>query len=200
MACGILVPRPGMEPGPSAVKAPTPNHWTTRELPNNFFLFNSWKAPSWLPNPSGKLTRSVDLPLRNTQLGIKFLGLPITSENHPLSPGWTVQGKNRGSENQESSHPSSVILGGERGVAQGPGVGAEDAPLPVLELVTHGCSLFKKPWMELYTFVHDLYTNGVCYLHKKQNSKTKYFNIQPIRKRFGRRFSRALTMARISTK
>ena len=32
--CGlwILVPQPGIEPGPLAVKAPSPNHWTTREF------------------------------------------------------------------------------------------------------------------------------------------------------------------------
>ena len=32
-ACGILVPRPGIECAPSAVNEQTPNHWTTRELP-----------------------------------------------------------------------------------------------------------------------------------------------------------------------
>ena len=32
-ACGILVPRPGIEPRPSAVKALSPNQWTTREVP-----------------------------------------------------------------------------------------------------------------------------------------------------------------------
>ena len=32
MACGILV-KPGIEPGPSAVKALSPNHWTAREFP-----------------------------------------------------------------------------------------------------------------------------------------------------------------------
>ena len=31
-ACGILVPRPGIEPAPSAVKARSPDHWTTREF------------------------------------------------------------------------------------------------------------------------------------------------------------------------
>ena len=34
MACGILVPHPGIEPGPLAVKAPSPNNWTTREFPS----------------------------------------------------------------------------------------------------------------------------------------------------------------------
>ena len=32
-ACRILVPRPGIEPGPPAVEAPSPNHWTAREFP-----------------------------------------------------------------------------------------------------------------------------------------------------------------------
>ena len=43
-ACGILVPRPGIEPGPLAVKAPNPNRWTTREflrsLKYQAFLYN----------------------------------------------------------------------------------------------------------------------------------------------------------------
>ena len=33
VACGILLPQPGIESGPSAVKAWSPNHWTTREFP-----------------------------------------------------------------------------------------------------------------------------------------------------------------------
>ena len=32
MACGTLVPPPGIEPVPLAVEAWSPNHWTTREL------------------------------------------------------------------------------------------------------------------------------------------------------------------------
>ena len=32
LACGILVPRPGIEP--PAVEAQSPNHWTTREFPS----------------------------------------------------------------------------------------------------------------------------------------------------------------------
>ena len=31
--CGILAPRPGIEAGPPAVEAWSPNHWTTREFP-----------------------------------------------------------------------------------------------------------------------------------------------------------------------
>ena len=33
MACGILVPRPGIEPMPPALEAWSLNHWTTREVP-----------------------------------------------------------------------------------------------------------------------------------------------------------------------
>ena len=32
MACGILVPRPGIDPAHSAVEAWSLNHWTAREL------------------------------------------------------------------------------------------------------------------------------------------------------------------------
>ena len=32
-ACGILVPRPGIEPGPSSMRVQSPNHWTAREFP-----------------------------------------------------------------------------------------------------------------------------------------------------------------------
>ena len=33
MACGILVPLPGIKPIPPAVEAQSPNHWTAREVP-----------------------------------------------------------------------------------------------------------------------------------------------------------------------
>ena len=32
-ACGILVPRPGIEPMAPAVEVRSPNHWTAREVP-----------------------------------------------------------------------------------------------------------------------------------------------------------------------
>ena len=31
--CGILVPRPGIKPGPLAVREQSPSHWTAREFP-----------------------------------------------------------------------------------------------------------------------------------------------------------------------
>ena len=36
MACGILVPRLGIEPVAPAVEARCPNHWTAREVPSNY--------------------------------------------------------------------------------------------------------------------------------------------------------------------
>ena len=36
VACGILVQPPGIEPGPSAVRAQSPKHWTAREFPRSF--------------------------------------------------------------------------------------------------------------------------------------------------------------------
>ena len=38
MACGILVPQPGTEPGLSAVNVQSPNHWVAREFPETIFL------------------------------------------------------------------------------------------------------------------------------------------------------------------
>ena len=38
VACGILVPQPWIEPGPLAVKAQSPSHWTTRKFPIMYFL------------------------------------------------------------------------------------------------------------------------------------------------------------------
>ena len=40
MACRILVPRSGIEPKPSAVKAQSPNHWTAREFPRLLHVFS----------------------------------------------------------------------------------------------------------------------------------------------------------------
>ena len=41
VACGILVPWPGMETGSSAVKAQSPNHWTSREFPIQFSILEN---------------------------------------------------------------------------------------------------------------------------------------------------------------
>ena len=40
LACGILVPQPGIEPMPPAVEAWSPNHWPIREFPEHFVLYS----------------------------------------------------------------------------------------------------------------------------------------------------------------
>ena len=44
VACGILVPQPGIEPAPSALGAQSLNHWTGREGPQGclFLFFFFW--------------------------------------------------------------------------------------------------------------------------------------------------------------
>ena len=37
VACGLLVPKPGIKPRPLAVNAWSPNHWTTRKFQQAFF-------------------------------------------------------------------------------------------------------------------------------------------------------------------
>ena len=39
MACGILIHQPGIEPGPLAVRARSPNHGTAREFPILWFFY-----------------------------------------------------------------------------------------------------------------------------------------------------------------
>ena len=43
-ARGILVPQPGIEPAPPAVKAWSLNHWTSREVPDMYWfkLLSLW--------------------------------------------------------------------------------------------------------------------------------------------------------------
>ena len=38
VGCGILVPRPGIEPGPSALRTQSPSCWTTRNFLIQFFM------------------------------------------------------------------------------------------------------------------------------------------------------------------
>ena len=38
MSCVILVPRSGIEPGPGAVKALSPNRWTAREFSSLYIV------------------------------------------------------------------------------------------------------------------------------------------------------------------
>ena len=38
----MLAPRPGINPGPPAVEARSPNHWTAREIPISFLIGTSF--------------------------------------------------------------------------------------------------------------------------------------------------------------
>ena len=62
-ACGIFVPQPGVKPRPSAVKAQSPNHWTTREFPSFFLkkiqwasLVAQWPWPRKIPHAAEQLS------------------------------------------------------------------------------------------------------------------------------------------------
>ena len=50
VACGILLPWPGIKPMPLAVEARTPNHWTTREGPVALLLYSTihWQMMRFL--------------------------------------------------------------------------------------------------------------------------------------------------------
>ena len=75
---GILVPQPGIEPGPSAVKAVSPNRQTSRGVPGFFIsiLFSifqiftehvqSFKKEVWSPPHSGEL--------HTPECGVRWLG------------------------------------------------------------------------------------------------------------------------------
>ena len=43
VACGILVPRPGIKPTPPTVEAWSLNHWTAREVPM-YVLYYVWEC------------------------------------------------------------------------------------------------------------------------------------------------------------
>ena len=46
-AGGILVPWPGIEPAPSAVKVWSPNHWTSSEFPTGISFEGKLREPCW---------------------------------------------------------------------------------------------------------------------------------------------------------
>ena len=64
-ACEIVVPRPGIEPGPSALKVQSLNLWTTREVPRCFPFILSSLAPALL------------IPLQ-TPLYVEYLGFTLS--------------------------------------------------------------------------------------------------------------------------
>ena len=61
VACGILVPWPGIKPEPLAVEAWSPNYWTTRELISPFPYLKIKKVFYMLPGWYDFLTNQVKL-------------------------------------------------------------------------------------------------------------------------------------------
>ena len=60
MTCGVLVPQPGIEPEPSAVRAWSPNHRTAREFLHfyNFLNYESDPCPLFKKkNPETSMTK-----------------------------------------------------------------------------------------------------------------------------------------------
>ena len=63
MACRILVPRPGIEPGALAVKALSPYHWTSREL--SMLIVSVKQTSSPVESKEGRPVRVVGLQCLN---------------------------------------------------------------------------------------------------------------------------------------
>ena len=92
-ACGILVPQPGVEPGPSAVKAQGTNYWTAREVPRNhshvnsvlLFPFHRWGT--WV----GKRWSNLFKP----QLELEFQPEPMSLPPYQNCRTWWWPGDNK---------------------------------------------------------------------------------------------------------
>ena len=59
VACGILVPQPGIKPVPPALEAQSVNHWTTRGVPVVCFKYSS--VYTSVPNSQSQYWESLDL-------------------------------------------------------------------------------------------------------------------------------------------
>ena len=77
MACGILIPRPGIEPVPPAVEVWCLNQWTAREVLDFFFFFKFLSPPcqhmsfsssllGWNKHPVAPLSSLIALFLLST--------------------------------------------------------------------------------------------------------------------------------------
>ena len=64
--CGILVLPPGVEPGPRAVKALSPNHWTAREFPQSS-AFNHPQFQTETSYRAGRYEAQGPLSLRSSR-------------------------------------------------------------------------------------------------------------------------------------
>ena len=109
-ACGILVPRPGIEAAPPAVEAWSLNHWTTGEVPEHLFDVRLEPGWYWVYKKEQDSLPALKAPVQQQQqqqqqqqdwIGVNSLGLgrgdflkEMTSELGRSSPG-------RGGEEEE---------------------------------------------------------------------------------------------------
>ena len=85
--CGILVPRPGIKPMPPAVEAQSLNHWTSREVPRDFFFTFKRKKISGFPGSS--VVKNLNCQSRRHRFDSRSRKIPPASEH--LSPCATLQ-------------------------------------------------------------------------------------------------------------
>ena len=92
VACGILVPRAGMEPGPSAVKVQSPNYCTTREflLSVYFFFFLKIYLFIWLHQVLVAAGRLLSCGLRTLSCGM-HVGSSSLTRARTLAPALGAQ-------------------------------------------------------------------------------------------------------------
>jgi len=113
-ACGILVPQPGIEPRPSIVRVPTPNHWNAREFPPHLkkqiavdFCISvlEYHRLGGLNNINSYQIRSVaqSCPILCDPMNSSMPGLPV----HHQLPEFTQTHVHRVSDAIQPSHPLS---------------------------------------------------------------------------------------------
>ena len=86
MAWGMLVPRPGIKSGPSAVKAPSPNHWTTKEFP---VTPSSWSISyAGEEDQKGGIVKATEREARDFPSGPVVKGLPCNAGDAGSVSSW----------------------------------------------------------------------------------------------------------------
>ena len=85
-AYGILIPQPGIEPMRPAMEAQTPNHWTTREVPQGED-FEEGEGTGWVRRSLG--SACVHKALRGVQQRSLLCGGRVgDGELKTPKPGW----------------------------------------------------------------------------------------------------------------
>ena len=118
MACGILVPWPGIEPTPPAVEVQSLHHWTAREVPSLFL--HSSPVMDWSFNFTSWLTQKWDLlyyccrkgdPFQGLRVGACLtLGNELSEETHILTKQKTLLGRGARVESSRVREPRRKAL------------------------------------------------------------------------------------------